>query len=186
LEPWEKVHINLIGPYTVSALQQRPGQKREMTELSLIAMTFIDPATGWFEIVKVPTIVDKSSAPISQLFDQVWLSRYPRPKEVIFDNGSEFKSDFVPLLKDFQIKPKLTSIKNPQSNAIVERVHQVLSNMFRTKDLSKRIFDYINPRDDILSSVAWAIRASYHTSTPTVSRAVIGASLMMEHMVDTE
>jgi len=186
LKPWEKVHIDLIGPYTVSALQQRPGQKREMTELSLIAMTFIDPATGWFEIVKVPTIVDKSSAPISQLFDQVWLSRYPRPKEVIFDNGSEFKSDFVPLLKDFQIKPKLTSIKNPQSNAIVERVHQVLSNMFRTKDLSKRIFDYINPRDDILSSVAWAIRASYHTSTPTVSRAVIGASLMMEHMVDTE
>ena len=163
LKPWEKVHIDLIGPYSVLALQQRPGQKREMTELSLTAMTFIDPATGWFEIVEVPTI-DKSSARISQLFDQVWLSRYPRPKEVIFDNGSEFKSDFVPLLKDFKIKPKLTSIKNPQSNAIVERVHQVLSNMFRTKDLSKRIFDYVNPWNDILSSVAWAIRASYHST----------------------
>jgi len=46
LQPWDKVHIDLIGPYTVSALQQRPGQQREMTELSLIAMTFIDPATG--------------------------------------------------------------------------------------------------------------------------------------------
>jgi len=49
-------------------------------------------------------------------------------------------------------------------NAIVERVHQVLSNMFRTKDLSKRIFDYVNPWDEILSSVAWAIRASYHST----------------------
>jgi len=67
-----------------------------MTELSLIAMTFIDPATGWFEIVEVPTI-DKSSARLSQLFDQVWLSRYPRPNEVSFDNGSEFKRDFVPI-----------------------------------------------------------------------------------------
>jgi len=47
---------------------------------------------------------------------------------------------------------------------IVERVHQVLSNMFRTKDLSKRVFDYVNPWDEILSSVAWAIRASYHST----------------------
>jgi len=66
-----------------------------MTELSQIAMTFIEPATGWLEIVEVQKI-DKSSARISQLFDQVWLSRYPRPKEVIFDDGSEFKRDCVP------------------------------------------------------------------------------------------
>ena len=73
----------------------------------------IDPVTGWFEIVEVPnyivenlnksqdqSFIDKSSARISRLFNQTRLSRYPRPTEVIFDNGSEFKKDFIPLLKD--------------------------------------------------------------------------------------
>ena len=49
----------------------------------------IDPATGWFEIAEVPSfdiedvkkgnrqLIDKTSARISQVFNQVWLSRYP-------------------------------------------------------------------------------------------------------------
>ena len=53
-------------------------------------MTFTDPVTGWFEIVQVPS-ADQSSARILQLFNQTWVSRYPRPQRVRFDNGSEFK-----------------------------------------------------------------------------------------------
>jgi hypothetical protein len=74
-------------------------------DLYLTCMTFIDPATGWFEITQVPyydldqvkvqnqEYIDKTSARISQLFNNTWLSRYPRPKRVVFDNGSEFKRD---------------------------------------------------------------------------------------------
>jgi hypothetical protein len=53
----------------------------------------IDPATGWFEIIELPTreitekdkktgkeitreIIDKTSATISYLFNKTWLSRY--------------------------------------------------------------------------------------------------------------
>ena len=54
--------------------------------LTLTAMTFIDTVTGWFEIVEVPPN-DKSSARVSLLFNQTWLCRYPRPKQVRFDNG---------------------------------------------------------------------------------------------------
>lgn len=65
-------------------------------------MAMLDPVTRYFEIVEVPsyivdtikdkiihqeTIIDKSSARISHLFDQTWLTRYPRLKKVIFDNG---------------------------------------------------------------------------------------------------
>ena len=163
LKPWDTVHIDLIGPYTKEVYQQQPGvDKPKKVDLELTAMTFIDPATGWFEVAEVPSI-DKSSARISNLFDDVWLSRYPRPNKVIFDNGSEFKKDFLPLLKDFSIKPTPTSIKNPQANAAVERVHQVLGNMLRTQDLSNQILDYINPWGNILSSIAWAVRSSYHS-----------------------
>ena len=94
-----------------------------------------DPASGRFEIVEIPyykiedvkknenEYIDKSSARISQLFDQTWLSRYPRPKQIIFDNGSEFKMNFVVSLKDFDINPTPTTVENPQGNSPVERVH---------------------------------------------------------------
>ena len=55
-----------------------------MKELQLLCMTFINPETGWFEIAEFP-IIDQSSARISQIFNEVWLSRYYRPHKVIFD-----------------------------------------------------------------------------------------------------
>ena len=79
--------------------------------------------------------------------------RYPRPKKVIFDNGSEFKKDFVPLLQDFAIKPACTTIKNPQSNAPVKRIHQVVGQMMAAQDLKTRIFDFINLWGPILTSI---------------------------------
>ena len=96
-------------------------------------------------------------ARISRLFDQAWLSRYPRPKQVVFDNRSEFKKDFVPLLKDWSIKPKCTTIKNPQLNSPVEKIHQVICHMFLTKIIKEQIFDNIDPFGAILTLVAWVV-----------------------------
>jgi hypothetical protein len=112
-------------------------------------MAFVDPATGWFEIVEVP---DKSSARIFQLFNITWLCRYPWPSKVRFDNGSKFKKDFIPLLKNYAIKPKPTMIQNPHST-IVERVHQVVENILRVKDLNNWDFDDMDPWGHIISEV---------------------------------
>ena len=162
VEPWAQVDIDLIGPYTIKT--NKKDSKGLPIELVLVAMTFIDPATGWFEIAEVP-YEDQSSARISKLFDQVWLCRYPRPNRVRFDNGSEFKKDFIPLLEDFAIKPKPTTIKNPQSNAIIERVHQVVGDMLRVHDLKNYSFDEIDPWGPILQNIAYAIRSTHHTTT---------------------
>jgi len=54
-------------------------------------MTMIDPVTNWFEIGRITT---PSSEECQRFFDSMWLARYPRQKEVGFDNGSEFKSIF--------------------------------------------------------------------------------------------
>ena len=78
----------------------------------------------------------------------------------MFDNGSEFILDFTPLLKDFDIKPVLTSVKNPQANDPVELVHQLILNMLVTKYLDNKFFDYIDPCGETLASIAWEIRAS--------------------------
>ena len=80
----------------------------------------------------------------------------------MFDKGSEFKRYFTPLLKDFDIKPVLTSVKNPQANALVEIVHKVILNMLVTNDLDNKVFNNIDPCGETLASILWAIRASYH------------------------
>ena len=111
-------------------------QKETVEQVKIIrilnAMIFVDLGTGWIEISEIP---DKTSARISQIFNNAWLSRYPTPRKVIFDNRNEFKKDFLPLLRDFCIKPTPTTIKNLLANSILERIHQGLGNILRTKDL---------------------------------------------------
>lgn len=55
--------------------------------VSLHVMIFIDPATGWLKICQ---IYNKISVKMSQILNHTWLSRYPRPQKVFFDNGTEF------------------------------------------------------------------------------------------------
>ena len=154
--------------------------------------TMVDSATGWFGIVEVSyysiedvknvkdDYIDESSARISKLFEQTWLSRYPRPEEVVCDNGSECKLYFMTLLKDYDIKPRPTTAENPQGNSPVERIHQVIQNMIRTKELDSYEFDYIDPWGEILSSVGWAIQESYHsTLQATPTQLVFGRDLLL-------
>ena len=55
LKPWDIVHVDLIGPYSKTIIQQQPGNTVIRNNASLTCMTMIDPATGWFEIVEIPT-----------------------------------------------------------------------------------------------------------------------------------
>ena len=69
----------------------------------------------------------------------------------MFANGSDFKQDFTTLLNDFNIKPVLTLVNNPQANAPVERVHQEIFNMLVTKDLDDKFFGCIDPLGETLT-----------------------------------
>jgi hypothetical protein len=91
------------------------------------------------------------------------LSRYPRCCYIIYDNGSEFKLNFEYLCVTYGMKRKPTTIKNPQVNAILERLHQVLAQMLCTSELD--MAETITPDDvDVfLDNAAWAICTTYHT-----------------------
>ena len=97
------------------------------------------------------------------IVDQEWLSRYPRPNACIFDNGPEFSSEFRELLLSYGIKPKPTTIKNPQANAFVERIHQTMADAIRSMDLGARPFDDMTI-DAVLQNITFGLRATYHTS----------------------
>ena len=46
-------------------------------------------------------VIDKSAAKVARLFNQQWLSCYPRGKYITYDNGSEFKLHFESLCNSF-------------------------------------------------------------------------------------
>jgi hypothetical protein len=171
---WRVLCVDLIGPYTLKG--------KEGTIIDFMALTTIDPATSWFEVVELPlvcrlktiTVNSKESSIVEEIFDKtfehrarlinkMWLSRYPRCCYIIYNNGSEFKLNFEYLCETYGIKRKPTTVKNPQSNAILERLHQVLGQMLCT---SKLDMDKTITPDDVdvfLHNAAWAIRSTYHT-----------------------
>ena len=82
----------------------------------------IDPATSWFELHQIP---NKRSDTVANVTEQEWLCRYPWPTEITFDRGGEFiGKEFQELIKDeYSITKKPITVRNPHTNAIVERVH---------------------------------------------------------------
>ena len=93
-------------------------------------MTMMDPATGWFEIVDIP---NKRADYIANMSEHTWLTRYPWPTEIRMDKGSEFAAEVAAALKnEYGIERKIIATRNPQSNSMIERIHQVVGDMIRT------------------------------------------------------
>ena len=116
---------------------------------------------------------------ISNLIKNCWFSRYPHCRNIIYDNGSEFKLHFKTLCHTYRVKHKPTSIKNPQANAILEWVHQVLMAMVRTSEID--MADSVAPSDidAVLTDAAWAICSTYYT----VLKASPGAAIFGRNML---
>jgi len=172
-EPWDKMCIDLIGPYKI----RQKGTDKELRECKCVTM--IDPATGWFEICQYD---DKRSITVANIAEQEWLSRYPWPTQITFDRGSEFIGhEFQDMIKnDYGIKAKPITVRNPQANAIVERIHQVLGNIIRTFELQTNYLDETDPWKGILTAAAFAVRTTYHTTLQkSPGQLVFGRDMIM-------
>jgi hypothetical protein len=157
----------------------------------------INPTTSWFKIVELPTVAqemtvppvgkgkkvtfdrntkvaepyfDKSSAQISNLVYKTWFSRYPRSQYIIYGNESKFKLHFRSLCNIYGIKRKPNCVKNPQVNAILERIHAVLGNMLRTSKLDMAMMVEAGDIDVFLSD----------TELYTVLKASPGAAIFVQ------
>jgi len=139
----------------------------------------IDPATGWFEIQQYNY---RKSITVANIIEQEWFSRYPWPTQVTFDRGSEFiGQDFQKMIKeDYGVKAKPITVRNPQANAIVERVHQVIGNIIRTFELENNYLDDEDPWKGILSATAFAVHSTFHTTLQnTPGQLVFGRDMIL-------
>ena len=155
-ETFTDVAVDLIVPWKITV-----GSKT----VEFNALTCFDMTTNLVELVRIK---NKTSAHISRQFAQTWLARYPRPAKCIHDNGGEFIGhEFQELLKDNEIKFGCTTSKNPQANAVCERMHQTVANVLRTFLHTKpaRNMQMANKIiDEALAHATYAMRSTVHTT----------------------
>ena len=170
-EPWDVLCVDLIGPYKIDV----PGKSQPLV---LHCLTMIDPATSWFEIVAIP---NKTAFEVANLAEITWFTRYPWPTQIIIDRGTEFMGEFMRMVKDdYGIKRKPITTRNPQANAVLERIHQTIGNMIRSMQPQNLDLEGNDPWSGILSAVAFAIRATYHTTLQaTPSQLVFGRDAIL-------
>jgi hypothetical protein len=105
------------------------------------------------------------------------------PTQVTFNRGSEFiGQDFQKMIKeDYGVKGKTyITVQNPQANAIVERVHQVIGNIIRTFELENKYLDDNDPWKGILSATAFAVQSIFHTTLQnTPCQLVLGRDMIL-------
>jgi hypothetical protein len=107
--PWHSIAVDTIGPWIIL---QSPHSSKSKEPTTLQTLTrIINLNTHFMEIM---ALKNKESISIAHTLDQVWLCCHPHPVDCLHDNGTEFVSaKFQVLLQSYQIRSKLTTVKNP-------------------------------------------------------------------------
>jgi transposase InsO family protein len=138
--PFEECAMDLIRLWTV----QVRGNPYKFE-----ALTVIDTVTNLVELIRID---DKRSKTVARKFAQCWLTHYPWPQRCVYDPGTKFTGpEFQALLQNCHIRDVCTTAKNPQSNAVGERMHQTMGNVLRTL--------YGNPPHSIANAAQYVDKA---------------------------
>ena len=151
-DPWEKLMADCAGPWTIKV----KAENGEIVKFTIHICSMMDACTGWVELA---TITSASSAKIASAVEKNWFFSKPRPRVCGHDNGPEFMGhEFQDLLAKYQCASMPTTIKNPQANALVERMHLTFANNVRTKVFE--IDTWEQEVDTLVQSCAYALRST--------------------------
>ena len=85
----------------------------------------------------------------------------------MFDRGTKSMAEFAKMCQnDYGIKRKPITTRNPQSNYIIERIHQTIGNIIHTFDMSNIVNN--DPWSGILAATMFDVSVTYNT-TPQAS-----------------
>jgi hypothetical protein len=151
--PWTEVAVDTIGPWKIDI---------QGHALEFRALTCIDTVTNLTELIRLDNMTMNH---ITMKFENNWLTRYPRPLRCIHDNGPEFGATFLHMLQLNGIENAPMTIRNPQANAICERMHQTVGNILRTllhAHPPNNIVQAQDIMDTALATAPHATRAAIH------------------------
>ena len=70
---------------------------------------------------------NKMDAEIADITKKTWFTRYPLPQQIVFDRNTEFMAEFSKMChNEYGLKRKHITTRNPQSNVITKRIHQII------------------------------------------------------------
>ena len=180
--PFQVVRIDCCGPWKIEVQCRKP--RKSMTR-EIHAVTMIDDATTWPEVVPLQ---GKTAYHLAKKFDAQWLCRYPRPKMVVFDNGGEFVGrEFQELLCSYGIERKPTTVLNPQSNGVKERMHLTMADMLRTMKLEvpdDKDETWNTEVEAAMQAIAWALRTTVSTGLKySPANLALGRDMILNQVV---
>ena len=153
---WQEVAINLIGPWTFTV---------NGAQYTFRALTMIETVTNYCKLIQID---NKSVAHVGQKFENEWLSQYPRPQSCIYDQGNEFLGyRFQQHLHRYNIHSKVSTVKNPQSNAVAGRLHQMVTNILHSTLFANPPDNQLEAEllvDTALQKAAYAMCTTVHTT----------------------
>ena len=84
------------------------------------------------------------------------------------------------IINNYGITVKPITSRNPQANAILEKVHQTIGNILHTVKVQNMVLDHKNPWDGILTSTMFALSATAPPSMQyTPVQLLFGCDLIM-------
>ena len=136
-------------------------------------------------------MLTKRAVTIANVVEQQWFSWYPWPIQITYDRGNVFLGHNLhkTILCNYGIKGKPITVRNPQANAIVEQIHQVIGNITRTFELESNYLDEEDPWMGILAAITFAVRFTYHTTLKkTPGQLVFGHDMIfnIQHVANWE
>jgi transposase InsO family protein len=160
LLPWQDVAVALIGPWNISLGNQ---------EIKFSALTMINMVSHLVEVVRV---TNKTSTHVGLHLENAWLARCPKPVNAIHDQGGELMGyEFQQRLRVHHIISRPTTAKNPQANAVCERIHQAIGNALRVLTTMHPPQGIINAEqlvDTAFADGVFALRCTYHSALKTL------------------
>ena len=135
-------------------------------DINFDALTCIDPVTNLIETIRIE---NKTSNHVARKFEECWLNRYPRPNKCKHDNCGEFDGwEFQNLLTQCGVEDKPTTSRNPQANAVCERLHQTVANVLRTT-ITQNTPQNI---EHATAAIDYTLSTTIHVTRCTISRAL--------------
>ena len=115
-------------------------------------------------------IPNKMAAEIAEITEKTWFTRYPLSQQIVFDRGTKIMAVFAKMCQnEYGLKRKPITTRNPQSNAIIERIHQTIGNIIRTFDVSNIVNN--NPWSGILAATMFPRPRNLSHNTTGISNA---------------
>jgi hypothetical protein len=148
--PFHTLAIDLYGPVSFPANET----ENEEVEEHRYILSMIDHCTRLVELAPLKTITAEE---VIERLKDYWLCRYPRPHQILSDNGTQFTSkEFADLLTQYDVLHITTTTYNPTGNSVVERIHGTLGNALRTLN--------VHNWSDYLPDIVYSFRTSYQRS----------------------